>query len=104
MLERFSRFTVFYNEICTTAGVAHMAEQLICNQQVAGSSPFVGLFSLRGEMPEWLKGADCKSVGASLRWFKSISLQLVARVAQAVEHLHGKQEVTGSIPVAGFSN
>jgi hypothetical protein len=25
-----------------------------------------------------------------------------ARVAQSVEHLHGKQEVTGSTPVAGF--
>ena len=22
-------------------------------------------------MPEWLKGTDCKSVGASLRWFES---------------------------------
>ena len=23
-------------------------------------------------MPEWLKGADCKSVGLRLRWFESI--------------------------------
>ena len=24
-------------------------------------------------MPEWLKGADCKSASVSLRWFESIS-------------------------------
>ena len=37
-----------------------MAEQLICNQQVAGSSPISG--SILGGVPEWPKGADCKSV------------------------------------------
>ena len=37
-----------------------MAEQLICNQQVAGSSPFTS--SIFGGIPEWPKGADCKSV------------------------------------------
>ena len=26
-------------------------------------------------MPEWLKGTDCKSVGASLRWFESTPAQ-----------------------------
>ena len=47
-----------------------MAEQLICNQQVAGSSPIAGsiLFGSREEktsygwVPEWPKGTDCKSV------------------------------------------
>jgi hypothetical protein len=24
-----------------------------------------------GGVPEWLKGTDCKSVGARLRWFES---------------------------------
>ena len=24
-----------------------------------------------GEVPEWLKGADCKSAGSGLRWFES---------------------------------
>ena len=24
-----------------------------------------------GEVPEWLKGADCKSAGCGLRWFES---------------------------------
>ena len=50
------------------AGVAQLAEQLICNQQVAGSSPIASsiLFCKRkhifhGWVPEWPKGADCKS-------------------------------------------
>ena len=42
------------------AGVAQLAEQLICNQQVAGSSPITS--SIFGGIPEWPKGADCKSV------------------------------------------
>ena len=41
-----------------------MVEQLICNQQVAGSIPIASSTSLnRGEVPERPKGADCKSVG-----------------------------------------
>jgi hypothetical protein len=64
-----------------------MAEQLICNQQVVGSSPIASssqqvrvaltrrdirfLTELvnkwgegkQGEVPEWPKGADCKSAG-----------------------------------------
>ncbi len=39
--------------------MAQLAEQLICNQQVIGSSPIIGSF---GWVPEWPKGADCKSV------------------------------------------
>ena len=30
------------------AGVAQLAEQLICNQQVAGSSPIAGFLLVRG--------------------------------------------------------
>lgn len=50
------------------ADVAQLAEQGFCKPQVAGSSPIVGssmvfaLYDVRGGMPEWLKGADCKSV------------------------------------------
>ena len=41
-----------------------MVEQLICNQQVAGSIPIASSTCLnRGEVPERPKGADCKSVG-----------------------------------------
>ena len=46
-----------------------MAEQLICNQQVDGSTPFTSskfhskrYGIINGSVPEWPKGADCKSV------------------------------------------
>ena len=42
------------------ADMAQLAEQLTCNQQVIGSSPIIGL--KYGWVPEWPKGADCKSV------------------------------------------
>ena len=47
------------------AGVAQLVEQLICNQQVGGSSPSTSSTisaSEYGRFPEWPKGADCKSV------------------------------------------
>ena len=37
-------------------------EQLTCNQQVNGSSPFIGF---NGWIPEWPKGTDCKSAGTA---------------------------------------
>src|SRR5690554_1208956 len=37
-------------------------------------------------MPEWLKGADCKSAGGCLRRFESFSLHQYAGIAQLVEH------------------
>ena len=67
------RFHDFYH-----ADMAQLAEQLICNQQVIGSSPIIGWLyvsgaaSLRpnryhtnGGIPEWPKGADCKSVSSA---------------------------------------
>ena len=44
------------------AGVAQLVERLTCNEDVAGSIPAGGSF-LFGEVPEWPKGTDCKSVG-----------------------------------------
>ncbi len=32
---------------------------------------------LPGGVPEWLKGADCKSAGVRLRWFESSPLHQV---------------------------
>ena len=48
------------------AGVAQSVEQLICNQQVGGSSPSTSSIRRRieyGGIPEWPKGTDCKSAG-----------------------------------------
>ena len=53
----------------SNAGLAQLVEQLICNQQVGGSSPSTSSTFLEGRIikygsvPEWPKGADCKSVG-----------------------------------------
>ena len=58
------------------AGIAQLVEQLICNQQVGGSSPSTSSNlperhkeygetfwrDVFGSVPEWPKGADCKSV------------------------------------------
>ena len=46
------------NSFISYADVAQLAEQLICNQQVIGSSPIIGFY---GWIPEWPKGTDCKS-------------------------------------------
>ena len=75
-----SREGLLYASGSLFAGVAQLVEQLICNQQVRGSSPFASssgkgaqfkLIAGNGEVPERSKGADCKSVGNGLRWFES---------------------------------
>ena len=50
-----------YNIACSARWCGSMAEQLICNQQVDGSTPFTSS-SIYGGIPERPKGADCKSV------------------------------------------
>ncbi len=58
------------------AGLAQLVEQLICNQQVAGSSPITSSILsptsengpsniTRGEVPKWPTGEDCKSSGSA---------------------------------------
>ena len=64
------RFEPYWSHLY--ADMAQLAEQLICNQQVIGSSPIVGFSKtkaiiivyvlLYGWIPERPKGADCKSV------------------------------------------
>ena len=76
---------VYYRTSLRFAGVAQLVEQLICNQQVGGSSPSTSSIFLsasgglespdsnlerdlsmeHGSVPEWPKGADCKSVGTA---------------------------------------
>ena len=46
------------------AALAHLVEQLTCNQQVVGSNPTSGTINIiSGEVPERPKGSDCKSDG-----------------------------------------
>ena len=88
------------------AGVAQPVEQLICNQQVAGSSPIAS--SSRGGVPEWLKGADCKSVGDAFGGSNpppppsncAVLFIGAAGIAQLVERQPSKLNVAGSSPVS----
>ena len=66
------------------AGVAQLVEQLICNQQVVGSTPFSGSdesdegglspgfkITFDGRVVKWPTTTDCKSVLLRVRWFES---------------------------------
>ena len=67
------------NHACLSrAGIAQLVEQLICNQQVGGSSPSTSstkppmgsrpgdqAATKYGGIPEWPKGTDCKSAGTA---------------------------------------
>ncbi len=99
---------MWYSKLRTArllADVAQLAEHLICNQQVAGSSPIVGskFCSVFGEVAEWLKAADCKSAPGRVRRFESSPLHhfiLDAGIAQLVERQPSKLNVAGSSPVS----
>ena len=56
---------------------------------------------VKGRIPEWPNGADCKSAGLYLRWFESIFAHKynVAEVAQSIEHQPSKLRVAGLSPV-----
>ena len=95
-----------------------MAEQLICNQQVAGSSPIASsvvqcpneMDSSLGRVPERSKGTDCKSVATGFEGSNPSPSTLAmvgaeiddefAGVAQLVELQPSKLDVAGSRPVS----
>ena len=86
-------------------------EQLICNQQVAGSNPIASSNNVNEDrgagVAEWLKAADCKSVGVCLRWFEPIRLHHFLVLERdrcgsnsVVESRPSKPLVAGSSPVS----
>ena len=91
-----------------------MVEQLICNQQVAGSSPIASsvvqcpneLDSSLGRVPERSKGTDCKSVATGFEGSNpspstaAMTGDEFAGVAQLVELQPSKLDVAGSRPVS----
>ena len=92
-----------------------MVEQLICNQQVAGSSPIASsveqcpnaLDSSLGRVPERSKGTDCKSVATGFEGSnpspstpEMTGAINFAGVAQLVELQPSKLDVAGSRPVS----
>jgi hypothetical protein len=114
--------------LCGLGWRSSTAEQLICNQQVVGSSPIASSIQtilrltlldetelassietarsegLRrsGEVPEWPKGADCKSAGDAFEGSNpSLSTNFCfAGIAQLVEREPSKLGVAGSSPVS----
>ena len=73
-------------------------EQLICNQQVVGSSPSIG--SYFGEILKRSTRTDCKSVGyAFVGSNPALPTKPIAGVAQLVERQPSKLNVAGSNPV-----
>ena len=99
-----------------------MVEQLICNQQVAGSSPIASSVEQRkcegneslGRVPERSKGTDCKSVATGFEGSNpspsTAAIQMMngainfAGVAQLVELQPSKLDVAGSRPVSRSIN
>ena len=87
------------------AGVAQLAEQLICNQQVAGSSPIASsIISYHGWVPEWPKGADCKSAVADFGGSNPPLPIILAGMAELADALDSGSSVrlghAGSSPVS----
>src|SRR5271166_494944 len=67
----------FFLTLFVVCRCSSTVEHLICNQVVASSILAIGLvgtIALGGEVPEWPKGADCKSAGLCLRRFESSPL------------------------------
>ena len=84
--------------------MAQLAEQLICNQQVIGSSPIIGLISI--EIINFISrdGAVWKLVGLITRRSQVQILPplLNAQIAQLVEQRTENPRVAGSIPALGI--
>ena len=55
-----------------------------------------------GSVPEWLKGADCKSAGSAYVGSNPTRPTLKCPCSSAVEHTLGKGEVSGSSPDEGI--
>ena len=83
--------------------MAQLAEQLICNQQVNGSSPFIGFFLLGIRLIS-RDGAVWKLVGLITRRSQVQILlpQFRAQLAQLVEQRTENPRVSGSIPELGI--
>ena len=79
--------------------MAQLAEQLICNQQVIGSSPIIG-FKLHNYRGVEQSGSSSGTLPEGHR-FKSCS-RYFAQIAQLVEQRTENPRVAGSIPALGI--
>ena len=77
------------------AGVAQLVEQLICNQQVVGSSPIASSLWADSRV---VKGADCKSAGFAFIGSNPIPPTKYRGVEQLVARRAHNPKVAGSSP------
>ena len=86
------------------ADVAQLAEQLICNQQVIGSSPIIGFkLNIAGwSSLEARRAHNPKVAGSNPAPATRTFYVLNAQIAQLVEQRTENPRVTGSIPVLGI--
>ena len=94
-----SHFSCSYKCIARYADVAQLAEQLICNQQVIGSSPIIGFIQFNielyyGQIPEWPKGTDCKSAATC---FDGSNPSLPITLYRVTKYYRGMEQ-SGSSP------
>ena len=87
------------NSFISYADVAQLAEQLICNQQVIGSSPIIGFIQFNielyyGQIPEWPKGTDCKSAATC---FDGSNPSLPITLYRVTKYYRGMEQ-SGSSP------
>ena len=86
------------------AGLAQLVEHRFCKPAVVGSTPIASsilITCIGGEIPEWSKGADCKSVGSAFEGSNpSLATTILAGVAQLVEHQPSKLGVVSSNLIA----
>ena len=81
--------------------MAQLAEQLICNQQVNGSSPFWVVNGILAQLGEHLPYKQ-RVIGSSPIGPININRPHLADVAQLAEQLICNQQVIGSSPIIGL--
>ena len=89
--------------------MAQLAEQLICNQQVIGSSPIIGLtllkrnFNIAGwSSLEARRAHNPKVVGSNPAPATRTKYCVYAQIAQSVEQRTENPRVAGSLPALGI--
>ena len=81
--------------------MAQLAEQLICNQQVIGSSPIIGFWYLKEYIAGWSSLEARRAHNPKVIGSNPIPATY-AQIAQLVEQRTENPRVAGSIPALGI--
>ena len=81
--------------------IAQLGERYTGSVEARGSNPLISTicFSKSGGVPEWLKGADCKSAGEAYEG-SNPSPSTISGNSSVVEHHVANVRVAGSNPVS----